>query len=115
MTFQTKVNFYLTIGTLALVFLFSIPLIVWGGDKQIDATIESLEFKLDRNESPYARAIIQDEFELNGVKYTKGVPVMAFGEGNKLEDYNKGDRLKAIVGVSEYNGRTSYNLIKILE
>ncbi len=107
-----------SVGTLAIVsfmFVMFVAGMVQAADKTINLEIDELKFALDRNESPYARAIVTDEFELDGVKYTKSVAVMAFGEGNLLEDFKKGDTLHGIVEVTEYQGRINYRLLSVIE
>ena len=80
-------------------------------DIMIDKPIDSITFQPDRNGNTYGRAIVQMEFDMDGTKYTKGVPVMAFAEKAEiLRSYNTGDQLRVIVSPRDYEGRTSYTI-----
>lgn len=80
-------------------------------DMVLNASIDSITFKADKNGAEYGRAIILEEKSLGGVSYTDGVAVMAFGDMvEPLKAYKQGDTLKAVVGKTEYQGRTSYTL-----
>jgi hypothetical protein len=80
-------------------------------DLLLDRPIDSLTFQPDKNGQMYGRAIVTMEFDLDGHKYTKGVPVMAFGEKTDiLRSYNPGDQLRAVVSQRDYNGAQSYTI-----
>lgn len=78
--------------------------------------IQTMTTANDKNGREYIRLIVEDQRELNGLKYTVGTPVMVFG--NLVDEYKtkltKAKKLSAIVSQNEWQGRTSYVLIKML-
>jgi hypothetical protein len=87
----------------------------FAADTVLDVQIESAVSKLDKNGNEYVRFIVPIQATLNGIKYTKTVPVMAFS--NMAEDAKKlkaGDQLRAICSVREYQGRESYTILAFI-
>lgn len=81
------------------------------GDLMIDKPIDSITFLPDKNGNTFGRAIVQMDFETEGVKYSKGVPVMAYAEKvDILRSYSAGDQLRVIASPRVYQGRTSYTI-----
>ncbi len=70
----------------------------------------------DKNGNPYTRVIAEVQAQLNGVSYTKGVPVMFFSPAaDKASAIKNGQTVKAIVQKGEYRGRDSYQGVAVLE
>jgi hypothetical protein len=68
----------------------------------LDRPIDQLTFQPDKNGKEYGRAIITVDRDLQGHKYTKGVPVMAFDDKVEiLKSYNEGDQLRVVATYSE--------------
>ena len=89
---------------------------VYAKDVMLESKIQNVTVNLDKNGNEYVRVIIEKQKELNGVAYTIGVPVMAFGDiVNQARNLIEGDSLKAICSAGEYKGRTSYTLLAIIE
>ena len=103
-----------TIIILAMAFL---TLISYGmaaaGDQMIDSKIESVTQLTDKNGNPFVRIIINEDREMNGVKYQKGVPVMFFGDlVTPGSTYKAGETLKAICSYdASYDSYTVIALI----
>lgn len=86
-------------------------------DKILDAKIQSIENKLDKNGNQYCRIFIAEKRELSGIQYETSVAVMGFGAGlvEQLKAKKAGDTVKLIVAENEYKGRTSYNIIALVQ
>ena len=85
-------------------------------DVILNAKVTDVTTALDRHGVEYTRIIITEARELNGVKYTTGVPVIAFGDlSAKAKTLKPGQMLKAIASGSEYKGRWSYTAIAFVE
>jgi len=85
-------------------------------DVMLNNNITNVTSALDKHGAEYTRIIIEEDRELNGIKYTMGVPVMAFGElSAKAKTLKPGDVLKAVASGSEYKGRWSYTAIAFVE
>ena len=105
---------------LAIVALIGVSLytpVYAAGDEQLNAKIDLVTTQLDVNGKPYVRFIIGQQRTLNGVKYTRTLPVMAFGDlVAKAKTYKKGDTLKCIASFRQLpDGRQSYTVIKFLK
>jgi len=85
-------------------------------DKILDTTVRDVKQAIDKRGVEYTRMIVTDQRELNGVKYETDCALMAFGDASKEAKLVKaGSKIKAIVSAKEYQGRTSYTLIKLLK
>jgi hypothetical protein len=85
-------------------------------DKILDAKITSMVERVDKNGNDYVRFIVDETRTLNGVEYSVGVPVMAFGSTvAAAKDYKAGDNLKCIVQGREYQGRQSYTILSFTQ
>ena len=81
-------------------------------DQMLNATVSNIVVTNDKNGNEYVRLIINEPRELDGVAYVKSVAVMCFREtANFAKTLKKGDKIKAIVSPSEYQGKTNYLLI----
>lgn len=90
----------------------------WAAEQLIEVTLTNDPVvAIDRNGNEYVRMIATFDRELNGVKYSVDLPVMAFGstaEGAKL--FKKGDRVKAICQNRKLSdGRESYNVVAFIK
>lgn len=84
-------------------------------DMVLDATVQSVTIKPDKNGNDYARLIIQEPRELNGIKYNADVMVMCFGTTvEKAQTFTKGDKFRAIASQNEYRGSTSYRVVQFI-
>jgi len=101
------------IVALCLVLTLAIAGSAVAAEKLLVGEIQSVTIALDKNGNEYVRAIVSEQKELNGIKYAVGIPVMFFGDmvpaGKSLTE---GSTFKGIVSGREYNGRTSYTVIK---
>uniref|UniRef100_A0A6M3KXI9 Uncharacterized protein n=1 Tax=viral metagenome TaxID=1070528 RepID=A0A6M3KXI9_9ZZZZ len=85
-------------------------------DKIITAKIQSVVQAKDRNGNAYTRVIVEEPKELQGVKYVAGVPAMAFGAtAGPASALKAGGILKAVVSEREFNGRSSYTILSIIQ
>jgi len=95
---------------LAVTLAFTGP--VFAKDVMLDTQVEQVVTKLDKNGVEYTRFIIQEERDLNGLKYKTDVVVMAFGTSNeKAKTFSPGDKVKMIASINEYQGRKNYNVV----
>lgn len=102
----------------AICFLFSLAFIPTASaeDKILTAKIDSVVQAKDKNGNPYTRVIVLEKKSLQGVDYESGVPAMAFGSvAPKAAVLKAGGMLKAVVSEREFNGRTSYTILSILQ
>ena len=83
----------------------------------LNTTVQSATVALDKNGHEYVRLIINEERNMNGISYEKGVPVMAFGDlVEPAKSYNAGDQLKAIANYRQLpDGRESYSVIQFVK
>ena len=85
-------------------------------DIVLNAPIERVLTKKDKNGATYVRVLIQDKRELNGVTYDKTTSAMAFGDQvGPAAKLKKGDTLNVIASRSDYRGGTSYQILKFLK
>ena len=82
-------------------------------DVVLDVKVTKSDELIDRNGRPYVRFIVEETRELQGIKYIAEVPVMAFGSQASPAKEVKGT-LKAIADKREYQGRTSYTVLKFI-
>ena len=104
--------------TLAIVLLtlLSFAGLVLAEDVQLNSPVEKVVIKKDKNGDTYARILIKDAKEMNGVSYNKDTSAMAFGDmvadAKKLK---KGETLKCIASKRDFRGGTSYQVLKFLK
>ena len=85
-------------------------------DVVLEGKLTAVMNATDRNGNPYVRAIITEERELNGVKYSAGVPLMFFGEHvAKGQTLQAGDTIKCIASSRNWMGRPSYTYLSAIE
>ena len=85
-------------------------------DMMMEKEIQQIVFKKDKNGNDFARIIVKDQRELNGVKYDREVAVMAFGDkAQAVRAYRKGQTIKAVVSVGEYRGNPSYTILHVVK
>lgn len=103
-------------AVLALVCFLMVPTMAMAVDKILNDKIASATTAIDKNGNQYVRIIINEQRKLQGVDYTVGVPVMAFGAlAKKAKTLKAGDTLKAVVASREYRGSTSYTIRAFLK
>jgi hypothetical protein len=84
-------------------------------DVLVNAKIDSVTSAIDKNGNSYVRFIVIETKSLQGIEYTDGTAVMAFGSMVKaVKNLKDGDTLKAICSEREYKGRKSYTILKLL-
>lgn len=99
---------------IALAVLLAFASFAIAGDIMIDKKIKSVTFKKDKNGNEYARIIVTEPRELNGVHYVKDVVVMAFGDTvAKAKTLKQGTNLKGVATAQEYRGNVTYHLLEI--
>jgi len=101
---------------LLLVATFALIGIANAAEKLVTAPVKSVTIANDKNSNEYVRLIVNEERELNGIKYSVGIPVMAFGEtAAAVKSMKEGDTFKGVCQERSFQGRDSYTLIKLLE
>ena len=81
----------------------------------LEAKVTSVVTNLDKNGNEYTRLIVDVDRKIQGVNYTVGTPAMAFGSLNaEAKEMKAGDTLKCIASERQYQGRTSFTIIKML-
>jgi hypothetical protein len=86
-------------------------------DQILTAKIQQIEQKLDKNGNQYCRIFIEEQKELSGIQYRTSTAVMGFGASlvEQMKSLKKGDTIKAVVATNEYKGRTSYNVLALIQ
>jgi len=85
-------------------------------DTIIDVPIKQVYQKIDKNGEPYARIIVSEQRQLNGIEYPASVLVMAFSDVvEETKNLQVGENLKAVVSESLYKGKKNYQLIHVIE
>ena len=84
-------------------------------ESMLTGSIESSTTAISKAQKEYVRLIINTDKQLNGVKYQTQSVVMAFEPEivAKAKSYKKGDSFSAVCSSKEYNGRTSYQILKL--
>jgi hypothetical protein len=107
--------FSLTIAILIAVMWITSPVMVAAADEVVDTTIQSTVQKRDKNGQDYVRFIIPIERTLNGISYNDTVAVNAYPPlVTEAAGYKSGQKLHAIVGFREFNGRQYGTILKFL-
>lgn len=85
-------------------------------EKILTTIADSVTIALDKNGVEYVRIIATEEKSLQGIKYTIGVPIMAFGSlVAEAKTIKAGDDFKAIVQTRQYNGSDSYTIVSFIK
>ena len=107
-----KRNFAIILAIAAL-FMFSIP--AYAVDRVVSAEISSVTLKKDKHQEDFVRMVIPMELNINGIAYTDGVTVNAYGQHvAAAQTYQAGDTLNAVVKFKEYKGSTYGTILKFL-
>ena len=101
--------------TLLIVIMLSASLAL-AGDKVINQELADNPYiGIGKDGNEYVRLMITEKRTLNGLEYPAQVPVMAFRENvATAKTLKKGDTLKAIVQVRQYQGDASYSVRQFL-
>jgi len=105
---------------IAVTMVFCFLMVAFGsvaqaGDQLLEAKIESMAVRTDKNGNEYVRFIIKEDRSINGVAYKADTVVMAFGtQVEPAKKLSEGGQLKAVCSQNEYQGRKNYNIIQIL-
>lgn len=85
--------------------------LAFAGDKLLEAKALTATEAVGKS-GPYVRIIVEEDRDLNGVKYKATVPVMVFNAKDlpRAKALKPGDGFKAVVTQSDYQGRTTYTL-----
>lgn len=85
-------------------------------EKVMTIKVDKVDVKKDKNGKEYARIWTTVDKSLNGVKYKRSVPVMAFGEtATAVKKVAKGSTVKAVIETGKYNGRDTLTLLGLAE
>lgn len=110
-----KINTINIVAAIIIALTFTFAMNALAADKLLNAKVQSVTEGMSKNGSPYVRVIVEEQRELQGVKYVAGVPAMAFGPlAEKAKALKAGATLKAVVTEREWNGSTSYTIVAIL-
>jgi len=114
MRFSRRSIFGLLVMAIISAVLVAAP--VMAAEQRLNAEIISATVTQDRNGSEYTRFIVQVDKKIQGIEYSVGVPAMAFGPLNEQAKALKaGDTLKCIASSREFQGRSSYTIIKFID
>lgn len=84
------------------------------GDKVINQALTADPYiGIGKDGNEFVRLMITEKRTLNGMEYDAQVPVMAFtsnGTAQQAKSMKKGDTLKAIVQIRQYQGDASYTV-----
>lgn len=106
-----KIRIVILVALMALVSY--IPVIA--AETMLTGSVDSSTTAISKAQKEYVRLIINTDKTLNGVKYQTQSVVMAFEPEivAKAKSYKKGDAFSAVCSSKEYNGRTSYQILKL--
>ena len=100
---------------MASIMVFTLIGMAIAGEQILSAKVTSVTTNLDKNGNEYTRLIVDVDRKIQGVSYTVGTPAMAFGSLNaEAKTMAVGDTLNCIASERQYNGRTSFTIIKML-
>jgi hypothetical protein len=84
-------------------------------DVMLQAPVTRADTMLDKNGKEYIRLIVTETRTLNGVKYDKEIPVMAFGsQVQAAKAFKVGDKFKGICAARTFEDRSSYTVLKVI-
>lgn len=82
----------------------------------VKAQIASIVTATDKNGDEYVRAIVNETKTISGIQVEVGVPAMFFGDKKPMADgLTAGQSIRFIGQTRYFNGRKSYNVLKVLE
>ena len=100
----------------AIVSMLMLSMAHAGEDTILQAPIKSVIERTDKNGQTYVRIIISMPAQLNGIKYNRSYPLMAFSDVmDQIEGIKAGDTIRCIASKNEYKGRISYTLLAVIE
>lgn len=107
----------LSISILAFALIMVTVIAASAEDKILNTKIDSTTVALTKNGNQYVRFIVSEERELNGIKYNRSLPVMAFGSlVDAAKAMKAGDTLKAVVSYRKLSdGRESYTILSFIK
>lgn len=82
-------------------------------DQILDAKVDSVTQLIDKNGNAFTRVIVTEERSIEGTKYSKGVPVMFFGEMAAIgSTFKAGETLRVVANYNtEYD---SYTVLQVI-
>jgi hypothetical protein len=111
---KKHINYMIIVAILS--FFFCIANNASAKDLLIEGIADSVVNKLDKRGRPYTRIIITEQRQIQGISYNASVPVMFFQELAKpAAEIEKGQSFRAIVQKREYQGRTSYTALALID
>jgi hypothetical protein len=85
-------------------------------EKILSAEVTATTMGIDKNGNAYVRLIVTETRNIGSVSYEIGIPAMCFGSQlDAASEIKSGDTVKAVVQAREFEGRSSYTILKILE
>lgn len=104
------------ITTIVIVAMFTFFAIsansAFSAEMMFEAQIASIETLIDKNGNEYTKAIVNVDETIEGVKFSIGRALMAFGNlSDDLAAYNAGQTVKAVVQERTFQGSTYYNVL----
>lgn len=85
-------------------------------EKVMTFKVDRVDVKKDKNGKEYTRLWTTVDKSLNGVKYKRSVPVMAFGEAAVAAKHvTKGQTVKAVVETGKFKDRETITLLGLAE
>ena len=103
---------------LALSYMLLVPFATGAsaGERILSAEVTDSVMGVDKNGNAYIRLIFSETHKIGSVSYEVGIPAMCFGgQLNAASEIKTGDTIKAVVQDREFEGRSSYTILKILE
>lgn len=90
--------------------------IAFAEEKVMSIKVEKVDVKKDKNGKEYARIWTSVDKTLNGVKYKRSMPIMAFGEtATAAKKLAKGSTVKGVVETGKYKDRETLTLLGLAE
>lgn len=106
----------LAVLVVALMVAIAFTSTAFAEEKIMTIKVEKVDVKKDKNGKEYTRIWTPVTKNLNGVKYTRSMPIMAFGEtATAAKKLTKGSTVKGVVETGKYKDRETLTLLGLAE
>jgi hypothetical protein len=97
-----------------MVFALCITMPSFAAEKLVVETVQKITIKKDKSGADYALIWVDQNKTMNGIKYKKSFPIMAFqGQAAVAKHLKKGETVTMIVETGTFNGHETMTLLGI--
>jgi hypothetical protein len=114
---HTKILSIVCLTLFAIMAIISTAPATWANEFVLEAEVQSVTVKPDKNGNEFVRFIVLEPKTFNGIAYKAEIVTTAFGAEKVAagQEYKPGDTIKAIARSSEYQGNTYYNVLQFIK